>query len=182
MSSSAELDASIRHAVDMLKLIDPTLMRAAVKPLKVAANIVATDARSRIPDVPTGVAPSGRPRWGKWGGSSDKSWDTGKARSGIKVQFRASRKNSEMQRPLVSIVETNPAGAVADMAGSSGSATKGAQGLAFNARLGGNRSRYMWPAMESKMTDVDAALEVAVREMESTINARLGGFSGLAGI
>jgi hypothetical protein len=173
----AKMDASIRESVAILKDIDPVLQRQATKDLKRAADAIVQDARTRIPDVPTGVR-RGKAKWGKWSGTRD--WDAAKARSGVKIQFRNTRKNSDTQRPLLSITQANPAGAIWDIAGRSGAFTKGKQGAAFNKVLNpGRPSRGVWPAAESKMSEVDQSLEEALRNMESLINDRLGATGSL---
>jgi len=178
------LAASIHDCVVTLKLIDPELVKAAQKTMKGAAELIVQDARSRIPDVPTGTSPTGRPNWGSWGGTSDKSWNAGKVRRGVRSQFRAPRQNRPGQRPIISVVQTSPAGAVYDMAGKTGRYIKDARiGNAFIGSLAGGASRTMWPAAESKMSETLAAMDAARVEMESEINSRLGKFgSGLAGV
>lgn len=177
------LNASIYGAVVTLKLIDPTLVKSAQKTMKTAAEAIVQDARSRIPDVPTGTSPTGRPNWGSWGGSSDRSWSPGKVRRGIRSQFRAPRQNRPEQRPLISVVQSSPAGAVYDMAGKTGRYIKDARiGGSFVGAMRGSASRTMWPAAESKMSEVLAQMDAARIEMEKDINARLGSFgSGMAG-
>ena len=173
----AKMDASIRESIAILKDIDPVLQRQATKDLKRAADAIVQDARSRIPDVPTGVR-RGKAKWGKWNGTRD--WDASKARSGIKTQFRNTRKKTENQRPLLSIVQANAAGAIWDIAGSSGAYTRGKQGAAFNKALNpGRASRAMWPAAEAKMADVNQSLEEALKNMEAEINNRLGATGSL---
>jgi hypothetical protein len=175
-----QLSASVRAAVETLKLIDPELVKAATKTMKGAAEIIASDARSRIPDVPTGTSSTGRPHWGRWGGTRD--WDAGAARRGIKTQYRGTRKNKAYQKPLISIVQSNPAGAIYDMAGKAGKYKNAQIGGKFVGSMSGKPSRTMWPAQEAKISEVNSAMESAQREMEQTINARLGKFgSSMAG-
>ena len=173
----AKMDSSIRESISILKDIDPALQRQATKDLKRAADAIVQDARSRIPNVPTGVR-RGKANWGKWDGTRD--WDAAKARSGVKIQFRNTRKNSDTQRPLLSVTQANAAGAIWDIAGRSGAFTKGPRGEAFNKRLApGRPSRGVWPATESKMGEVDQGLEEALRNMEAMINDRLGATGSL---
>ena len=47
---------SIRDTMRVLKEIDPALQREAVKNVKKAAESVVLEARSRIPNVPTGTS------------------------------------------------------------------------------------------------------------------------------
>lgn len=177
------LSASIHDTIVTLQLIDPQLVKSAQKTMKSAADLIVQDARTRIPDVPTGRSNTGRANWGAWGGSSDKSWDAGRVRRGVKSQYRKPRANRPGERPIISVVQTSPAGAVYDMAGKTGRYIQNPTvARAFIGSMSGSASRTMWPAAESKMSEVLAAMDAARVEMESEINNRLGGFgSSLAG-
>ena len=178
------LEASIHAAIVTIKLIDPTLVKVAQKQMKAAGEIIAQDARSRIPDVPTGVSRTGRPHWGKWGGTSDRTWNAATARRGIKTRYRAPRKDRPSERPIISVVQENAAGAVYDMAGKNWKYVKNEKIAAgFIGAMNRSPSRTMWPAAEANMSSVLAAMDAARVEMESEINSRLGKFgSGLAGV
>jgi hypothetical protein len=170
---------SIRDTMRVLKQIDPTLQRKSANTLKRATVSIIQDARSRIPEVPTG-AQRGKPNWNTWVTKSDKSWSASKARRGIKAQVRVGKSSNRNQRPLLKIGQWDPAGAVFDMAGKTGKYTRGRRGAAFNRALPGRASRTMWPAAEARIGEVNAAIEAARDEMEKEINARLGSFAGLA--
>jgi hypothetical protein len=171
---------SIRRTVLILKDIDPALGRAANKSMKKAAEPMVQDARSRIPEVPTGTSPTGRPNWGTWGGSSDRSWSASAAKRGIVSKVNVRKGRGAHDRVLFSMIQRSAAGAIFDYAGSSGSRTKGPRGAAFNSALSrhGGASRSMWPAAEAKLPMVMSGLDAAVSDMEKEINARLG--AGLA--
>lgn len=176
----AEYDVEgIRETMAILKQIDPTLQRQAVKNVKVAAEAVVQEARGKIPQVATGVR-RGRPNWNRWQG---RDWDPAQVRRGIKARARATRGRGKYDRPLVSVVQSNAAGAIFDMAGKTGKFTRGPQGEGFNRALSafnGRASRSMWPALEAKIDEVNRAMDEAVKEMEHEVNARLGGFAGVA--
>jgi hypothetical protein len=168
----------IRETMAVLKQIDPALQRQAVKNVKIAAESVVQEARSRIPQVPTGVR-RGTPNWNRWSG---RDWDPASVRRGIKTRVRATRGRGKYDRPLVSIVQSSAAGAIYDMAGKTRKFTRGPQGEAFNRALSrnGSASRSMWPALEAKIDEVNRSMDAAVKEMEHEINARLGGFAGIS--
>jgi hypothetical protein len=169
---------SIRQTMNILREIDPVLYRNNLKLVRGAGQIIATDAKRRIPDVPTGVR-RGKPNWGKWGGSGtsghDRSWSAGRARKGIRVRARVKKKGPQ-ERPLLDVIQTDAAGAIFDMAGKSGAYTRGPRGVAFNRALTrhGRASRSMWPAAEANQGAVLVAMDQARRLMEAEINARLG--------
>jgi hypothetical protein len=171
---------SIRRTVLILKEIDPALGRAANKTIKKAAEPMIQDARSRIPEVPTGTSPTGRPNWGEWSGG--RSWSSSTARRGIVSKVNVRKGRGANDRVLFSIIQRDAAGAIFDVAGSSGAATRGVRGAAFNNALSrhGGASRSMWPAAEAKMSMVMSGIDEAVSDMEKEINARLG--AGLARI
>jgi hypothetical protein len=169
----------IRETMAVLKQIDPTLQRQAVKNVKIAAESIVQDARSRIPAIPTGTT-RGRPNWNQWTGN--RSWNPSEVRRGIKSRVRATRGRGQYDRPLVSVVQSSAAGAIYDMAGKTRKFTRGPQGEAFNRALSRNgpASRSMWPALEAKIDEVNRSMDEAVKEMEHEINARLGGFAGIS--
>jgi hypothetical protein len=178
------LSASISHALVTIKMIDPELVKAARKPMMEAAKIIANDAKSRIPNVPTGVHPrSGRPHWKKWSGSTGRDWDTGRVKSGIKGRYRSPRKDGKYERSIVSVIQSNAAGAIYDMAGKTGRYVQNPRiANGFIGAMSGTPSRTMWPAAEANMGAVLASIRMAQEQMEQTINDRLGGAgSSLAG-
>jgi hypothetical protein len=173
---------SIRRTVLILKDIDPALGRAANKTMKKAAEPMVQEARSNIPEVPTGTSKSGRPYWGTWGGSSDRSWSASAAKRGIVSKVNVRKGRGAHDRVLLSMIQRNAAGAIFDYAGASGAYTVGARGSAFTGSRGlglnGKPSRSMWRAAEAKLPMVMSGLDAAVGDMEKEINARLG--AGLA--
>jgi hypothetical protein len=178
MAAHPITQASIRKTLNILREIDPVLYRQNLKLVKTAADIIAADARRRIPEVPTGVR-RGKPKWGRWAGTGknghDRSWSASKARGGIGVRARVKKKGPQ-ERPLLNVVQMDAAGAIFDMAGKSKAYTRGPRGVAFNRALTrhGAASRSMWPAADANEGAVLAAMEQAKRLMEAEINARLG--------
>lgn len=178
------LSASITAAIVTLKLIDPTLITSARRPMMEAAKLIATDAKSRVPTIATGVHPrSGRPHWKRWGGSTGRDWDVGRVKSGIKPRYRSPRKDGKYDRSIVSVIQSNAAGAIYDMAGKTGRFVQNPRiANGFIGSMSGKPSRTMWPAAEANMGTVMASMLAAQKEMERTINERLGaGGARLAG-
>jgi hypothetical protein len=167
--------ASIRQTLNILREIDPVLYRNNLKLVRGAADIIASDARRRIPEVPTGVH-RGKPNWGRWGGSSDRSWSAAKARRGVRVRTRVKRKGPQ-ERPLMNVIQMDAAGAIFDMAGKAGnyqSPTARGRGFVRGLSRHGRASRSMWAAADANEDAVMVAMQKAKRLMEAEINARLG--------
>jgi hypothetical protein len=86
------------------------------------------------------------------------------------------KENKKGQINLLVVVQKSAAGAVFDIAGKTSAHTKGARGAAFNRALsnrGGSASRSMWPAANSKMSEIDAAVKETIRLMEHDLNQAL---------
>lgn len=176
---------SLRDVLKTLKEIEPSLEREGRKSLRKAGDVVVNHAKGLVPGgPPTGVQRNtNRANWQTWSGTRD--WSRSGVQRGIKVKT-STRPNKGGELRLVTLVQTNPAGVIFDMAGRSGAYVKGRQGAAFVRALTkyhGGASRVMWPAYEDKAGMVDAAMVNAVNAMVDEINGRLGGFgSRLAGI
>ena len=170
---------SIRQTLLIIRQIDPVLYRNNLKLVRAVGQAVASDAKRRIPEVPTGVR-RGTPKWGQWGGSGaaghDRSWSASKARRGIGVRTRVKKKGPQ-ERPLLNVVQMDAAGAIFDMAGRAkkySAPTERGAGFVKGLRRHGSASRSMWPAAEANEDAIFTAMVRAKRLMEADINARLG--------
>ena len=163
----------IRETMITLRQYNKVLFLEAKRNMRNAVKPVIEDARNRIPDVPTGRRKNGAPAWQKWKGSKD--WDVGAARKGVssRISIKAPNKRTG-QIDLLAIVERNPAAAVLDMAGKAGKYKEPkARGEAFVRAMHKGPSRFMWPAAEAKMHEIEAGVKEAVKKMERDLNEQL---------
>ena len=160
----------LAEALRTLQKIDPELRKEVVRGMKRAASPIENAARS--------VIPAAKPltNWYNWRGG----WDQAQVRKGVKVAFRGGRVRGEERDvfPLLTLRQTNAAGAIYDIAGRSfpGRGSEGAaRGRAMVDKLGqdGRPSRYMWPAVERNMTTVTGELESVIETVSNRITAEL---------
>lgn len=159
--------AKVTGAKDVLKALkdlDPELrketqaeMRRAVAPMQAAA-------RDYVPSKPplSGWRATGRLAW------------TNKARTGIKTRIGGRYSKTANSWPLVTLIQSDPAGSVFDIAGrsSSGRDPRGQNLIAvLNARYG-RASRSMWRAAEKTLPEVQDAVIAAVDAASQTIERR----------
>jgi len=166
----------LRETMVELRDVNPKLYAKARRGMRKAVEPIVNDARGRVPSVPTGKRKSGQPAWGKWEKGTSKTWDQASVEKGIGAKISLKKVNKKGQVNLLVVVQKSAAGAVFDYAGKTGSHTKGAQGAAFNRALTGHNraaSRYMWPAANSKMSEIDAAVKETIRLMEHDLNQAL---------
>ena len=152
----------VAEVLKALSKVDPELRKATVKRMKQAGEPMAREARSLFPQA------SPLSNWGNWRGGYD-----GKAvHRGVRVAYRGSkvRGSDSNTIPLLTLRQTNAAGAIYDMAGRTSNGNS-PQGRAFIAQLrqDGVASRAMWPAAERTMPDVTAAVEDAINDMSAAI-------------
>jgi hypothetical protein len=163
----------LRETMVELRQADPVLYKKARTGMRKAVAPIVDDARKRIPNVPTGTRSNGKAAWGAW---SKAPWDQGAARKGVAAKISLKKENKKGQINLLVVVQKSAAGAVFDIAGKTSAHTKGARGAAFNRALsnrGGSASRSMWPAANSKMSEIDAAVKETIRLMEHDLNQAL---------
>ena len=166
----------IRETMIELRDINPKLYAKARRGMRKAVEPIVNDARRRVPSVPSGARKNGRPAWGNWTNGSNKTWDQAAVGKGIAPKISLKKVNKKGQVNLLIIVQKSAAGAIFDYAGKTGASTTGAQGAAFNRALTGHNraaSRYMWPAANSKMSEIDAAVKETIRLMEHDLNQAL---------
>lgn len=164
----------LADAIRTLGKVDPELKKELVKQMKQAADPLVALARSLVP--------SAKPltNWYGWKGGFDPS----KVKRGIKVSQRnTAQRNREGQRQetirLLSLQQTNAAGAIYDMAGKAGGHGRGSEGALRGQEMirklneFDEPSRTLWPAAERKLGDVQNAVREAIEDMERTINEEL---------
>lgn len=165
---TAEL-VGVKELLAELKNLDPLLRKETVKEIKAPAKVIVATAKSLVP--------TGRParRWvgGTRTDGKFPRWDSGKAKAGIKLKFGGRIARQSREWPLVSIIQSDPGGAVYDMAGKSGgNGTRQSQVFLANLRMHGKPSRTVWPAVERHNPDVTAAITAAVRNAEKELYRR----------
>ena len=160
----------VAEALKALAQADPELRKAVIKDMKQAAKPLEAAARALVP--------SGKVLT-NWYGWRD-GWDSATARKGIKVAFRGGkvRGKSADHFPLLSLRQTDPGGAIYDIAGRTfpGKRSEGAaRGAAMVSKLNtyGTASRTLWPAVERNFGDVEAALLEAIDTMSDVINREI---------
>lgn len=160
----------LAQALRTLQKLDPELRKEVIKGLKQAAKPIENTARSLIP--------SRNPlsNWYNWRGG----WDTEAVRKSVKVAFRGGRVLGQERDvfPLLTLRQTNAAGAIYDMAGRSfpGKRSEGElRGYMMIRKMDTYAlpSRYMWPAVERNMPTVTAALEDVIATVSNRITAEL---------
>jgi hypothetical protein len=171
----AEVDTRIEvtglaEALKTLQKVDPELRKEVIKGMKVATSPLEAAARSLVPEA--------RPltNWYGWKGG----YQASAVRKGIKVAFRGGKVRGQDRDvfPLLTLRQTNAAGAIFDIAGRSfpgRGAEGGARGAAMVAKLNetANPSRSMWPAVERNMPVVMQALEGVIDTVSGRINKEL---------
>lgn len=152
----------VAEVLRALGKVNPELKKATVKRMKQAADPMINDARSLFP------ATSPLSNWGNWRGG----YDGAQVRRGVRAAFRGSKvRGSEANTvPLLSLRQTNAAGAIYDIAGRASNGNT-PQGRAFITQLRseGVASRAMWPAAERNMPEVVSAVEDAINDMSAQI-------------
>ena len=114
-------------------------------------------------------------------GRPDTRWDATRALRGISFKLGGPAKKRRGNRAyrMFSIIQNNPAGAIYDMAGKKGGFTnptkrfeESLEGVDKTHKTGGGKgpSRYMWPAVEGSIPDMQAKMLVLVRMIEQRTN------------
>lgn len=166
----------VRETMLELREVNPKLYAKARRGMRKAVEPIVNDARGRVPSVPTGKRKNGQPSWGKWEAGSNKTWDQAAVEKGIGSKISLKKVNKKGQVNLLIVVQKSAAGAVFDYAGKTGTSTTGARGVAFNRALTSHNrkaSRYMWPAANSKMSEIEAGVRETIRLMEHDLNQSL---------
>jgi hypothetical protein len=160
----------LAEALKALQKVDPELRKETVKGMKKAAQPIESAARSLVPDQKPLT------NWYGWKGG----YDAGAIRKAIKVAFRGGKVKGMAGDvfPLLTLRQTNAAGAIFDIAGRSfpGRGSEGqARGAAMVAKLDqvARASRSMWPAVERNMNEVTSALEDVIGTVSKRITEEL---------
>lgn len=156
----------VRETLAALKSIDKKLERESRKRMRAAVAPLQNAARALIPSDPP---MSGWTR-GRY------AFDGAKAKSGVKVVVGGRAAKGKNVWPLVTMNQTNAAGAIYDMAGrrSGGSSASGRQFIA-NLNRHGRASRSMWKAAEGPgLKDVQKQVVEAVNDASKAVNAEIG--------
>lgn len=117
-------------------------------------------------------------------GRLDTRWDATKALRGItfKLGGPAKRRRGNRAYRMFSIIQNNPAGAIYDMAGKKGGMTNPTKrfeeslaGVDKSHKTGNGKgpSRYMWPAVEGSIPDMQDKMLVLVRRIEQATNRKI---------
>lgn len=156
----------------MLKDVDPDLRKQAIKELKGAAAPLQAAARELIPD--------SRPltNWYNWPKrGKNTGWDSAQAKRGVKVAFRSGRVRGQTRDvfPLLTLIQSNPAGAIYDIAGRStrGKTVAGQNFIIGLEREGGKASRTMWPAVEKNVGRIEGDVEQAAERIMDAATRKL---------
>ena len=136
--------------IDAIFRFDKALWRDIQREVKGAAELVAADARSRVPSSGVMSRRPGFTGWGKWisGNERTLSYDAGEVRGGIKARAR-SRSSAGFRQARAVVEITTPAGAIFALAGS-----QNRSGHPFNTTInrqrGGSttmRGNQFWPRL-----------------------------------
>ena len=160
----------VAETLRALTQIDPELRKAVIKDMKRAAAPLEAAARANIPA-------RALTNWGTWQGG----FNQGKAQKGVKTAFRSGKVKGKSgdHFPLLSLRQTNAAGAIFEMAGRAGGRGRRSEGAARGAAMisklntYGTASRTLWPAVERNFDVVEAALEQAVSSMSAEIQKQI---------
>lgn len=152
----------LKEAAKTLRQIDPEMRKVFNKNVREIARPVTDAAKANYTDA---LIPSGTRRNWQQGGRPKFPFVASKARSGVKVKIDTRARS----RSAIKIVQTNPAAAIQEFAGTK---TNNSLGRAFN-----NKSRpparVMWPAAELHLPQVQDNLVDYLKEVEDTINREL---------
>jgi len=168
VSAGLEVEG-VAEVLRALGKVDPELRKATINNMKKAGEPMAQDARSLFPSA------SPLSNWGNWTTPKGRvigPYNPAKVKRGVKIAYKGSkvRGSDKNTIPLLTMRQTDAAGAIVDMAGRRSNGN-GANGRAFvNAmRSLGVASRAMWPAAQRNMDRVTAAVEDAINEMSAKI-------------
>ena len=167
MSDSVSATLQVEGVAEVLRAlgkVNPELKKATIKRMKQAGDPMVNEARSLFP------AATPLSNWGNWRGG----YDGTAVNRGVKVAYRGSKvRGSESNTiPLLTLRQTNAAGAIYDIAGrSSNGNTPSGRAFIAQLRTNGVASRAMWPAAERNMDKVTGAVEDAINDMSREIES-----------
>jgi len=154
----------VAEALKALQKADPELRKAVIKDMKSAAAPLEVAARALVPARPL-------TNWYGWRGGFDQS----KAQKGIKVAFRGGKVKGKSgdHFPLLSLRQTNPSGAIFEMAGRKSSGVGSGVPMIEKLNTFGEASRTLWPTVERNFGAVEAGLNAAIDTMSDTIQKEI---------
>jgi len=160
LASSTPAVYGVRSTMAELRAIEPKLRTAAVKDVKAAARPLQDAVTSKLGrDAPlSGMRHKGRTGWYASGAHN------------VRTKYGGRRDRKRDEWPLLSVIITGAAGSIVDMAGRASSASSLARNLTSRR---GSPSRAAWPAAEQHLQAVQAAVLVAVQEVQRQVNPRL---------
>lgn len=164
MGLSAEAKVvGVRETLAALGELDPALRRQTLASMRKAAGPLQAAVSGAIPSSP----PLSGMKYGRT------AWDSSAKKAQTKTGGRKRRGGDSW--PLVSVRATSPAASMADMAGrgSSGHTPQGVNLIGALTASGGRASRYVWPAAESVLPRVTAAVVDACRDAARQVQVRL---------
>jgi hypothetical protein len=166
ISASLQVEG-VAEVLKALAKVNPELRKATVKNMKDAGEPMAREARGLFPQQ------SPLSNWGNWTTPHARDRplrpEEGKPWRARRLQRVKGARFGLEQHPLLTLRQTDAAGAIVDMAGRR--SKQDAQGRAFidQLRSFGVASRAMWPAAERTMAEVTRAVEAAINDMSRQI-------------
>ena len=178
ISTTIEVDGAAA-SIRVLGQIEPQLRKQAIKEIKSAGDAIVQEARSLVPTVKPLT------NWYNWKGG----FIPAKVRRGIKVAYRGSAQRDRNTIDLLTVRQTDPAGAIFELAGfrngskgGDGSPVPGAGRVFIEQLRKGERDgatwqpkarRTLWPAIARHRDEVREAVQTAVDNVIKTTNRKL---------
>lgn len=178
ISTTIEVDGAAA-SIRVLGQIEPELRKQAIKEIKSAGDAIVQEARSLVPDVKPLT------NWYNWKGG----FVPAKVRRGIKVAYRGSAQRDRNTIDLLTVRQTDPAGAIFELAGfrngskgTGGSPVPDAGRVFIQQLRKGERDgatwqpkarRTLWPAIARHRDEVREAVQTAVDNVIKTTNRKL---------
>jgi hypothetical protein len=168
MSATVEV-IGVKETLRDLRTLEPELRKQFNKDAKKVAEPIVSDAKRRYPaQLLSGMARN----WSVRGRQIFPYSQTAAAR-GVSVKVDTGRRSTN----VITVIQKNPAAAIIDMAGKgNGSERKQPQGDRFVSALTlnfGQPSRVMWPAAESRLDQVQAAMVEWAMAAAEEVNKKL---------
>ena len=176
------VSTTIAATIADLKQVSPVLYKELRKTIKSSADAVLSMARSSYPNNPTGAERNGKPTWSAGGRMG---YSIPKLKKGVVAVLGGQYSPHTNIQRVLSVKQTDVAGAVYDMAGKSNKFTdktkkdrlgrqrRSGQGKAFVGSLSGAPSRVMYPAVTAKRANMEADIKAAAIQMYRKINPHL---------
>ncbi len=151
----------VKEALKELREIDPELRKAINKRAKDVVKPATDQMKAQYPaQLLSGMARNWQQR-----GRQLFPYDQAAARKGVTLKVNTSKKSTS----VIAIIQKNPAAAIIDMAGKSGSSR-------FNdalTALFGQPSRVMWPTYEKNANNVTENMREVVNDLMAAVGKRV---------